>query len=173
MVHQYKLNGYNIVLDTCSGSVHAVDEVAYDIIAMYEAHSAEEIVERILSTYGDRPDVTREEVLLCLEDVAALKEAGKLFSADPYEELAQNYKNNSHVVKALCLHVAHACNLCCDYCFAGQGKYQGKDALMSFEVGRQAFDFLIANSGTRRNLEVDFFGGEPMMNFDVVKKLVA
>lgn len=173
MVHQYKLNGYNIVLDTCSGSVHAVDEVAYDIIAMYEAHSADEIVEKILLTYGDRPDVTREEVLQCIDDVTALKEAGKLFSADPYEELAQNYKNNSHVVKALCLHVAHACNLCCDYCFAGQGKYQGKDALMSFEVGKQAFDFLIANSGTRRNLEVDFFGGEPMLNFDVVKKLVA
>ncbi len=173
MVHQYKLNGYNIVLDTCSGSVHAVDEVAYDIIAMYEAHSAEEIVERVMATYGDRADVTREEVLECIEDIAALKKAGKLFSADPYEELAQNYKNNSHVIKALCLHVAHACNLCCDYCFAGQGKYQGKDALMSFEVGKQAFDFLIANSGTRRNLEVDFFGGEPMMNFDVVKKLVA
>lgn len=173
MVHQYKLNGYNIVLDTCSGSVHAVDEVAYDIIAMYEAHGADEIVEKILLTYGDRPDVTREEVLQCIDDVTALKEAGKLFSADPYEELAQNYKNNSHVVKALCLHVAHACNLCCDYCFAGQGKYQGKDALMSFEVGKQAFDFLIANSGTRRNLEVDFFGGEPMLNFDVVKKLVA
>ena len=173
MVHQYKLNGYNIVLDTCSGSVHAVDEVAYDIISMYEAHGADEIVEKILLTYGDRPDVTREEVLQCIDDVTALKEAGKLFSADPYEELAQNYKNNSHVVKALCLHVAHACNLCCDYCFAGQGKYQGKDALMSFEVGKQAFDFLIANSGTRRNLEVDFFGGEPMLNFDVVKKLVA
>ena len=173
MVHQYKLNGYNIVLDTASGSVHAVDEVAYDVIAMYEAYSTEEIIAAMLEKYADRPDVTREELELCLADVAELKRLGKLFSADPYEGLARDYKNNSKVVKALCLHVAHACNLCCEYCFAGQGKYQGKDALMSFEVGKQAFDFLIANSGTRRNLEVDFFGGEPTLNLDVVKKLVA
>ncbi len=173
MVHQYKLNGYNIVLDTASGSVHAVDEVAYDVIAMYEASSAEEIIAAMLEKYADRADVTREELALCLADIAELKRLGKLFSADPYEGLARDYKNNSKVVKALCLHVAHTCNLCCEYCFAGQGKYQGKDALMSFEVGKQAFDFLIANSGTRRNLEVDFFGGEPTLNLDVVKKLVA
>ena len=173
MVHQYKLNGYNIVLDTASGSVHAVDEVAYDIVAMYEGHTAEEIVAAMLEKYQGRADVTREEIALCLSDIAELKRLGKLFSADPYEGLARDYKNNSRVVKALCLHVAHACNLCCEYCFAGQGKYQGKDALMSFEVGKQAFDFLIANSGTRRNLEVDFFGGEPTLNLDVVKRLVA
>ncbi len=173
MVHQYKLNGYNIVLDTASGSVHAVDEVAFDMIAMYESHSAEEIVAAMLEKYGDRADVTREELLQCLDDIAALKAAGKLFSADPYEKLAYEYKAKGNVVKALCLHVAHTCNLCCEYCFAGQGKYQGKDALMSFEVGKQALDFLIANSGSRRNLEVDFFGGEPMMNFEVVKQLVA
>ena len=173
MVHQYKLNGYNIVLDTASGSVHAVDEVAYDMIAMYEGASAEEIVSAMLQKYGDRTDVTREELLECLDDIAALKAAGKLFSTDPYEKLAYEYKATGNVVKALCLHVAHTCNLCCEYCFAGQGKYQGKDALMSFEVGRQALDFLIENSGTRRNLEVDFFGGEPMMNFEVVKQLVA
>ena len=173
MVHQYKLNGYNIVLDTASGSVHAVDDVAYDVIAMYEDSSAEEIIKTMLVKYSDRTDVTREEIVLCLADIAHLKRLGKLFSADPYEGLARDYKNNSKVVKALCLHVAHTCNLCCEYCFAGQGKYQGKDALMSFEVGKQAFDFLIANSGTRRNLEVDFFGGEPTLNLDVVKKLVA
>ena len=173
MVHQYKLNGYNIVLDTCSGSVHAVDEVAYDIIAMFEAHTEEEIVAAMLEKYGDRPDVTREEILLCCADVADLKAAGKLFSSDPYESLAYSYKNNSNVIKALCLHVAHTCNLNCDYCFASQGKYHGERALMSFEVGKQAFDFLIEHSGTRRNLEVDFFGGEPMMNFEVVKQLVA
>ena len=173
MVHQYKLNGYNIVLDTCSGSVHSVDEVAYDIIEMYKTASREEIVSAILEKYKDMPDVTEAEVIECLEDIAALEEEGKLFSEDKYEELAYNYKNNSKVVKALCLHVAHTCNLNCSYCFASQGKYQGERAIMSFEVGKQAFDFLIANSGSRRNLEVDFFGGEPMMNFEVVKQLVA
>ena len=173
MVHQYKLNGYNIVLDTCSGSVHVVDDVAYDIIALYQQHEAEEIVKEILSKYDGLPDITREEVLLCLEDIRALEKAGKLFSADIYENMAFDFKNRSQVVKALCLHVAHTCNLNCSYCFASQGKYQGDRALMSFEVGKQAVDFLIANSGSRRNLEVDFFGGEPLMNWEVVKRLVA
>ena len=173
MVHQYKLNGYNIVLDTCSGSVHAVDEVAYDVIELYKTHTEEQILSLLLEKHKDKPDVTREELLECLGDVRALEEAGKLFSKDVYEDLAIDYKNNSNVVKALCLHVAHTCNLNCSYCFASQGKYQGERALMSFEVGKQAFDFLIANSGTRRNLEVDFFGGEPTLNFDVVKQLVA
>ena len=172
MVHQYKLNGYNIVLDTCSGSVHAVDEVAYDIIELYPTADTETIVARILEKYGDRPDVTREDILDCIDDVASLENAGKLFSKDAYEELACSYKNNSKVIKALCLHVAHTCNLSCSYCFASQGKYQGDRALMSFEVGKRALDFLIENSGTRRNLEVDFFGGEPSLNFDVVKRLV-
>ena len=170
MVHQYKLNGYNIVLDTASGSVHAVDEVAYDIIEMYKTNTAEEITEVITKKYAD---VSAADVIECLEDIAALEEAGKLYSKDEYEELAYNYKNNSKVIKALCLHVAHTCNLNCSYCFASQGKYQGDRAIMSFEVGKRAFDFLIENSGTRRNLEVDFFGGEPLMNWDVVKQLVA
>ena len=173
MVHQYKLNGYNIVLDTCSGSVHTVDELAYDIIAMYKDSTPEEIVKVVMERYGDLPDVNEEEILACIEDVKALEASGKLFSEDKYENLAYNFKNNSNVIKALCLHVAHTCNLNCSYCFASQGKYQGDRALMSFEVGKQAFDFLIANSGSRRNLEVDFFGGEPLMNWDVVKKLVA
>ena len=172
MVHQYKLNGYNIVLDTVSGSVHTVDEVAYDIIEMYKTHTEEEIVNTILERYGNMPDVTAEDISLCLDDIRALEAAGKLFTEDKYESLAYNYKNNSKVVKALCLHVAHTCNLNCSYCFASQGKYHGDRALMSFEVGKQAFDFLIANSGTRRNLEVDFFGGEPSLNFEVVKQLV-
>ena len=173
MVHQYKLNGYNIVLDTCSGSVHSVDDVAYDIIEMYKNADSESIVSAMLEKYGSRSDVTREDILQCIEDVKTLESQGKLFSADKYEGLAFDYKNNSKVVKALCLHVAHTCNLNCNYCFASQGKYQGDRALMSFEVGKQAFDFLIANSGARRNLEVDFFGGEPLMNWDIVKKLVA
>ncbi len=170
MVHQYKLNGYNIVLDTASGSVHAVDEVAYDIIEMYKTCSAEQIIDTVTKKYAD---VTSEDVLECLDDIKSLEDAGKLYSKDEYEELACNYKNNSKVIKALCLHVAHTCNLNCSYCFASQGKYQGDRAIMSFEVGKRAFDFLIENSGTRRNLEVDFFGGEPLMNWDVVKQLVA
>ncbi len=173
MVHQYKLNGYNIVLDTCSGSVHTVDEVAYDVIELYPAHTDEQIVDALLQKHADKPDVTREELLACIEDVRALEKAGKLYSKDTFEGLAIDYKNNSRVIKALCLHVAHTCNLNCSYCFASQGKYHGDRALMSFEVGKQAFDFLIANSGTRRNLEVDFFGGEPTLNLDVVKQLVA
>ena len=172
MVHQYKLNGYNIVLDTVSGSVHTVDEVAYDIIAAYKSNTADEIVEMILSRYPDREDVTREDILDCLSDVAELEAAGKLFTEDKYESLAREYKNNSKVIKALCLHVAHTCNLNCSYCFASQGKYHGERALMSFEVGKRALDFLIENSGTRKNLEVDFFGGEPSLNFEVVKQLV-
>ena len=172
MVHQYKLNGYNIVLDTASGSVHLVDEVAYDIISMYENHTKEEITEEILKKYKNTPDVNKEEIEECINDIKALIEEEKLFSQDKYERLAYEYKNNSKVIKALCLHVAHTCNLNCSYCFASQGKYQGERALMSFETGKRAFDFLIENSGTRRNLEVDFFGGEPLMNWEVVVKLV-
>jgi len=174
MVHQYKLNGYNIVLDTASGSVHSVDDVAYDVIEMYGSKVEDgEIVSAILKKYSDREDVTEGDVLDCIEDVRELERGGKLFSEDKYEKLAYDFKNNSKVVKALCLHVAHTCNLNCSYCFASQGKYHGDRAVMSFEVGKRALDFLIENSGTRRNLEVDFFGGEPLMNFDVVKRLVA
>lgn len=172
MVHQFKQNGYNIVLDTCSGSVHVVDEVAYDIISMYKEKSEEEIVAEILKKYKDTPDVNEDEVRECIGDIKELEENKKLFTPDVFENMAFEWKNNSKVIKALCLHIAHTCNLNCSYCFASQGKYQGNRALMSFEVGKQAFDFLIANSGTRKNLEVDFFGGEPLMNWDVVKQLV-
>ena len=173
MVHQYKLGGYNIVLDTCSGSVHSVDDVAYDMIAMYGKEDNDRIIAAMKEKYADRSDVTDSDLKDCLSDIEALVNAGKLFSEDVYEQLAYDYKNNSNVIKALCLHIAHTCNLNCSYCFASQGKYHGDRALMTFEVGKQAFDFLIANSGTRKNLEVDFFGGEPLMNFEVVKQLVA
>ncbi len=174
MVHQYKLNGYNIVLDMCSGSVHAVDEIAYDVIARYKEATEDEIVAEMLQKYGDREDVTEEELRSCVADVRALEQSGKLFTPDDYEAMAGELKKRSgNVVKALCLHVAHTCNLNCTYCFASQGKYQGDRALMSFEVGRRALDFLIESSGTRTNLEVDFFGGEPLMNWDVCKRLVA
>ncbi len=174
MVHQYQLNGYNIVLDTCSGGIHVVDEVAYDIIALFPDHAPEEIVTALLEKYGDRPDVTGEELRECIADVAELKRTGQLYTPDTFGDIAGTFKERSgDVVKALCLHVAHTCNLNCAYCFASQGKYHGERALMSFEVGRQALDFLIAHSGSRTNLEVDFFGGEPLMNWEVVKELVA
>ncbi|MBS6749518.1 MAG: thioether cross-link-forming SCIFF peptide maturase [Firmicutes bacterium] len=170
MVHQYKLNGYDIVLDTASGSIHLVDDVAYDIIEMYKSRSADEICAAVCEKY---PDVTRSDVLECLDDVAELEREHKLFTPDDYEQLAADYKGSSHVIKALCLHVAHTCNLNCSYCFASQGKYHGERAIMSFDVGKRALDFLVENSSDRRNLEVDFFGGEPLMNWQIVKDLVA
>ena len=173
MIHQYKLNGYNIVLDVYSGSIHVVDDVAYDMIAMYESAAPEEIVAAMLEKYGDRPDVTEADLRDCLDDIEELKRQKKLFSEDIYKGIAFDFKNRSRDIKALCLHVAHSCNLNCQYCFASQGKYHGERALMSFEVAKQAMDFLVANSGDHVNLEVDFFGGEPLMNFDVVKQTVA
>lgn len=173
MIHQYKLGDYNIVLDVCSGSVHAVDEVAYDIIAMFTDNSKETIVAAMKEKYADREDITAEDIEECYAQVVALKDAGKLFAPDTFESMAGHLKaKTSGVVKALCLHIAHTCNLNCEYCFASQGKYHGERSMMSFEVGKSAFDWLIENSGSRRNLEVDFFGGEPLMNFDVVKQLV-
>lgn len=170
MIHQYKNNGYNIVLDVNSGSVHVVDDAAYDIIALYEDHPRDEIVRTILDRYDT---ITEEEIREVFEDLEQLKKDGKLFSEDTYENLAFDFKSRPAVIKALCLHIAHDCNLACKYCFAGKGEYQGEKALMSFDVGKRALDFLIENSGNRRNLEVDFFGGEPLLNFEVVKQLVA
>ncbi len=173
MVHQFKLNGYNIVLDIFSGAVHSVDELAYDIIELFPDNTQEEIVSRLLEKYGENPEITRDEILDCIADVNELKEQGQLFTEDCYEGHACDLKNRNGAIKALCLHVAHTCNLSCEYCFAAQGKYHGERALMSFEIGKQALEFLIENSGSQHNLEVDFFGGEPLMNWDVVKQLVA
>ena len=174
MIHQYQLNGYNIVLDTCSGAIHVVDEVAYDLIAGYKNEPEEDLIRRVCEKYKDRSGVTEAEVRQCLEDVKGLEAAGKLYSPDTFADLAGQFKGKrENVIKAMCLHVAHTCNLNCSYCFASQGKYHGERALMSLEVGKRALDFLIENSGSRHNLEVDFFGGEPLMNWDVVKQLVA
>lgn len=169
MIHQFKLNGYNIVLDSVSGSVHCVDEVAYDVIAAYEKLPREEIVRTLSKKHG----VAEQEIEECLGDVDELKADGSLFAEDTFKPDVNVLAKRDTVVKALCLHVAHTCNLNCEYCFAAQGKYHGERALMTFEVGKRALDFLIENSGTRHNLEVDFFGGEPLMNFKVVKELVA
>ena len=174
MIHQYKLGEYNIVLDVCSGSVHAVDEVAYDIIAMFEQNDRAAVTAAMREKYADRADITDADIEECYDQVLKLKEAGKLFAPDTFKPMAGKLKEKTAgVVKALCLHIAHTCNLNCAYCFASQGKYHGERAVMSFEVGKRALDFLIENSGSRRNLEVDFFGGEPLMNFEVVKQLVA
>ena len=166
MVHQYKNNGYNIVLDVNSGSVHVVDEIVYDMIPMYEGSSLEEIIAKLSGRYKE------EDIKEAYEEITELKEAGSLFTEDIYENYIDSFKNRQPVVKALCLHIAHDCNLACQYCFAEEGEYHGRRALMSFEVGKKALDFLVANSGSRRNLEVDFFGGEPLMNWEVVKQLV-
>ncbi|MBE6770090.1 MAG: thioether cross-link-forming SCIFF peptide maturase [Ruminococcaceae bacterium] len=174
MIHQYKLGDFNIVLDVCSGSVHAVDEVAYDMIALFENEEKDAIIDKVLEKYSAREDVTKQDLSDCYDQILSLKAEGKLFAPDTFESIAGHLKEKTAgVVKALCLHVAHTCNLNCAYCFASQGKYHGERAVMSFEVGKRALDFLIENSGTRRNLEVDFFGGEPLMNFEVVKQLVA
>ena len=174
MVHQYQLNGYNIILDTCSGSVHVTDEIAYDIIALFENHTPDEIIKIILKKYQNDSNVTEADLKECIGDIENLKKAGKLFTPDNFQAIAGELKSRSgNIIKALCLHVAHTCNLNCAYCFASQGRYHGERALMSYETGKQALDFLIANSGKRYNLEVDFFGGEPLMNWDIIKKLVA
>ena len=171
MIHQYQQGGYNIVLDVCSGSVHVVDEVAYDIISMFESAGKEQILAAMAEKY---PQLDAGDIVQCYDQVLELKDAGKLFAPDTFAPMAGQLKQKTAgVVKALCLHIAHTCNLNCSYCFASQGKYHGQRAVLSYEVGKRALDFLIENSGTRRNLEVDFFGGEPLMNFQVVKDLVA
>lgn len=167
MVHQYKNNGYNIVLDVNSGAIHVVDDVTYDVIELFEDNSAKEIIEKLVDRY---PQTEIEEAI---QEVNELKDNEELFTEDTYKERIIDFKKRQTVVKALCLHIAHDCNLACRYCFAEEGEYHGRRALMSYETGKKALDFLIANSGSRRNLEVDFFGGEPLMNWDVVKQLVA
>ena len=171
MIHQYKLGGFNIVLDVCSGSVHVVDDIAYDIIEMFEKTDEKTILTSLSKKY---PDISADDISECYGQIVDLKNSGKLFSPDTFQSMAGVLKEKTAgVIKALCLHIAHTCNLNCSYCFASQGKYHGERAVMSYEVGKRALDFLIENSGNRRNLEVDFFGGEPLMNFEVVKDLVA
>ena len=180
MIHQYQNNGYNIVLDVNSGAVHVVDQEAYDVIEvlnrMNEDHTVEtlkspETAEALKKELGEK--YSEKDLLDILEAVTELTEQGRLFTKDIYESFIDVVKQRKTVVKALCLHIAHDCNLACRYCFAEEGEYKGRRALMSAEVGKKALDFLVENSGNRRNLEVDFFGGEPLMNFDVVKEIVA
>ena len=176
MIHQYKNNGYNIVLDVNSGSVHVVDDNVYDMIPLVEpvmkkGLSKDEYITESMKACSELPYNEEDKREIC-EELLELKEAGQLYTDDIYESYIGDFKKRETVVKALCLHIAHDCNLACRYCFAEEGEYHGRRALMSLEVGKKALDFLIANSGNRINLEVDFFGGEPLMNWDVVKKLV-
>ena len=161
-------------MDVCSGAVHVVDDPTYDIISLFATNDLKTIKKAVTEKYKDRDDVTEKDVENCYTQLLEMQKNGQLFTADSFEPMAGTLKaRTSGVVKALCLHIAHTCNLNFSYCFASQGKYHGERALMSYEVGKRALDFLVENSGTRRNLEVDFFGGEPLMNFDVVKQLVA
>ncbi|MCR5508043.1 MAG: thioether cross-link-forming SCIFF peptide maturase [Lachnospiraceae bacterium] len=187
MLHQYRSNGYNIVMDVNSGAVHVVDDVVYDLIESLDLIKDERSIssateegikaasyDEIKDVFGDRLSSYDEELIKeAYEEVSELIGSGMLFSEDTYKDIVIDFKKRKTNVKALCLHVSHDCNLACRYCFAEEGKYhQDKRQLMSYEVGRQALDFLVAGSEGRRNLEVDFFGGEPLMNFDVVKQLV-
>lgn len=167
LIHQYKNNGYNIVLDINSGSVHVVDDLVYDLVeAMEQGMEKKHIMEKLLPVYG------REQVETAYGECGELIQSGQLFSKDIYKEEIQSFAGRKTVVKALCLHAAHNCNLSCRYCFAQEGEYHGRRGLMSVEVGKQALDFLVENSGSRRNLEVDFFGGEPLMNWKAVQEIV-
>ena len=177
MIHQYKNNGYNIVMDVNSGAVHVVDDIVYDMIPLIEPlvtegiKDADTVKAAVLNCAG--LPFEEKEIEEAVDEVLALEKQGQLFAEDIYENYILDFTNRQTVVKALCLHIAHDCNLACKYCFAGEGEYHGRKALMSFEVGKKALDFLVANSGNRVNLEVDFFGGEPLMNWQVVKDLVA
>ncbi len=166
MVHSYKSNGYNIVLDVNSGSVHIVDDVTYDIIPLFKEKNYEEIFASLKDKYSE------EDIKESYKEIETLEKEEMLFTEDIYQQYITDFKKRKTVVKAMCLHIAHDCNLACKYCFAEEGEYHGRRALMSLEVGKKALDFLVANSGNRVNLEVDFFGGEPLMNWDVVKELV-
>ena len=179
MIHQYKNNGYYIILDVNSGSVHSADALLYDAVEILSgivpdmekpAPLTKEQKQAVCTALAGRYEAA--ETLEVLEEIQALIDAEELFTADVYKNYVMDFKKRQTVVKALCLHIAHDCNLACKYCFAEEGEYHGRRALMSFEVGKKALDFLIANSGNRVNLEVDFFGGEPLMNWDVVKQLV-
>ncbi|NLU51489.1 MAG: thioether cross-link-forming SCIFF peptide maturase [Clostridiaceae bacterium] len=167
MIHAYKMHGVNIVLDVNSGAVHVLDDIAYDVLSCYDQDGTldEQRLTSLNHKYG------AEEIKEACNEIETLKKENLLFTSDPYSEYIPLWTKKT-VVKALCLHIAHDCNLRCSYCFAGTGDYKGARSLMSLEVGKRAIDFLIENSGNRRNLEVDFFGGEPLMNFDVVKEIV-
>lgn len=165
MIHKFELDGTRILLDVNSGAVHIIDEIVYKLLDYYERESLDTLVKIFKDQY--KP----EEIIDAIEEIKALETAGLLFTQDSYES-HPSFQNRNPVVKALCLHIAHDCNISCKYCFASQGDFKGTRSLMTERVGMKAIDFLIEHSGNRRNLEIDFFGGEPLMNMEVVKKIV-
>jgi len=170
MIHCYKLGGHNIVLDVASGSIHSVDDAAFDAISLYGRESKSDIEARLMEKY---PRLTQGDVAELFDEIAQLESRGKLFSPDAYESAAGRARNTA--LKALCLNVSHVCNMTCAYCFAGRGAYGGdggEEGLMALETGKRAIDFLIENSAGRKTLDVDFFGGEPLLNWGVVKGVV-
>ena len=175
MIHCYQSNGYSIVMDVNSGAVHVVDDLVYQLVPLLEPLVKEkkdkgEILDFVKA---QQLPYTEEETAEAVDEILLLAQEGQLYTEDIYENYIDSFKNRETVVKALCLHIAHDCNLACRYCFAEEGEYHGRRAIMSYDVGKKALDFLVANSGNRTNLEVDFFGGEPLMNWEVVKQLVA
>ncbi|MGN0363142.1 MAG: thioether cross-link-forming SCIFF peptide maturase [Bilifractor sp.] len=168
MIHLYKNNGYDICLDVNSGSVHVVDDLTYDVLQKMDEGKGADMIQSELSGTYDVSDISE-----AISECDMLKRQGMLFTEDAYQSAIEAFGERPTVVKALCLQIAHDCNLACRYCFADEGEYHGRRGLMSYEVGKKALDFLIRNSGNRHNLEVDFFGGEPTMNWQVVKDLVA
>jgi len=165
MIHKFCQNGVNIVMDVNSGAIHVVDDVVYDLADIWK-----EVPKNALQLKFSQYDM--EQIEEAVEELSILEKEGMLYTEDDYEKVLPMMDSRNAVVKALCLHIAHDCNLKCEYCFAEEGEYHGKRELMSAEVGKKALDFLIENSGSRRNLEIDFFGGEPLMNFEVVKEIV-
>lgn len=168
MIHKYELNGYKIVLDTHSGAVHIVDDLTYRMLDLLNDTISEKIPDSILESLKEQYNET--EILESYSELYQLYRLGQLFSKDEYEKFNDQMKDSP--IKSMCLNVAHDCNLRCEYCFAAKGDFGRGRMLMPLEVGKKAIDFLIANSGNRHNLELDFFGGEPLMNFDVVKKVI-
>ena len=181
MIHGYELNGIHIIIDPASGSIHQVDPVAFDAIMNYREMEPSALKQMLMEKYPGDASLNEKELDELFQDIETLIQDGKIYSeedtwrtlSDELWEKSKEGEPSSHIVKALCLHVAHTCNMTCDYCFASQGKYQGERALMSLEVGKRAIDFLLSSSGDIHHLEVDFFGGEPLMNWDMVKKVVA
>jgi len=175
VIHCYQSNGYSIVMDVNSGAVHVVDDLVYQLVPLLEPLVKEKKDKGEILDFVKAQQLlyTEEETAEAVDEILLLAQEGQLYTEDIYENYIDSFKNRETVVKALCLHIAHDCNLACRYCFAEEGEYHGRRAIMSYEVGKKALDFLVANSGNRTNLEVDFFGGEPLMNWEVVKQLVA
>ena len=167
MTHCYKLGGYNIAIDVASGSIHSVDEAAYDVISIYKSAPKEGIGAFLKGKYRRLNDGDVEGLFAEIDELIS---QGKLFTVDEFDKTAARCEKPP--LKALCLNVSHCCNMVCYYCFAGRGGYGDSGGLMSVETGKRAIDFLIGNSGGIKNLDVDFFGGEPLLNWGAVKEIV-